>query len=115
MTTTILSTKRLPHARRQPGGQWHPGIEVHVRYERGGGVGVAVAGGVLAELGSVPVQAAAAGSGAEGSLAARAPVIRRRWPSRPGLEAWPGGLAWRGFEPLTPSMRKAYCAFGYHW
>jgi hypothetical protein len=21
----------------------------------------------------------------------------------------------RGFEPLTPSMRKAYCAFGYHW
>jgi hypothetical protein len=27
-------------------------------------------------------------------------------------------LTWvelRGFEPLTPSMRKAYCAFGYHW
>jgi hypothetical protein len=21
----------------------------------------------------------------------------------------------RGFDPLTPSMRKAYCAFGYHW
>ena len=40
----------------------------------------------------------------------------RRAPSRfdhgSDLQFW---AELRGFEPLTPSMRKAYCAFGYHW
>ena len=57
-------------------------------------------------------------------LMMKAPPGERAWENRIRLinaataaAVRPACFSWwvMRFEPLTPSMRKAYCAFGYHW